>query len=123
DRGNEKIAHMYEPAHPAVFRLIRQVVRAAKAARIPCALCGEMAGDPLFTEILVGLGIDSLSMSAVSIPTVRVEVANIRMRVAKRFARRVLKMGSESAIKKLLHKRYKSRHTLSRILGRQEDEE
>jgi hypothetical protein len=59
----------------------------------------------------------------VSIPTVRVEVANIRMRVAKRFARRVLKMGSESAIKKLLYKRYKSRHTLSRILGRQEDEE
>jgi phosphotransferase system enzyme I (PtsI) len=123
DRGNEKIAHMYEPAHPAVLRLIRQTVRAAKAARIPCGLCGEMAGDPLFTEILVGLGVDSLSMSAVSIPTVRVEVANIRMRVAKRFARRVLKMGSESAVKKLLYKRYKSRHTISRLLGRQEDKD
>jgi len=123
DRANEKIAHMYEPAHPAVLRLIRQVVRAARAARIPCGLCGEMAGDPVFTEILVGLGIDSLSMSAVAIPVVRVEVANIRMRVARRFARRVLKMGSESAIKKLLYKRYKSRHTLSRVLGRQNNNE
>jgi len=123
DRANEKIAHMYEPAHPAVLRLIRQVVRAARAARIPCGLCGEMAGDPVFTEILVGLGIDSLSMSAVAIPVVRVEVANIRMRVARRFARRVLKMGSESAIKKLLYKRYKSRHTLSRVLGRQNNDE
>ncbi|MFO7974471.1 MAG: phosphoenolpyruvate--protein phosphotransferase [Candidatus Hydrogenedentota bacterium] len=123
DRGNDKIAHMYDPAHPAVLRLIRQVVRAAKTARIPCALCGEMAGDPLFAEILVGLGVDALSMSAVSIPIVRAEVANIRLRVAKRFARRVLKMGSESAIKKLLYKRYKSRHTISRVLGRQENEE
>jgi phosphotransferase system enzyme I (PtsI) len=119
DRANEKIAHMYEPAHPAILRLIRHVVRAAKAARIPCGICGEMAGDPVFTEILVGLGIDSLSMSAVSIPMVRAEIANIRMNVAKRFARRVLKMGSESAIKKLLYKRYKSRHTLSRVLGRE----
>lgn len=123
DRANEKIAHMYEPAHPAVLRLIRQAVRAAAAARIPCGLCGEMAGDPVFTEILAGIGVDSLSMSAVSIPMVRAEVANIRMRVAKRFARRVLKMGSESAIKKLLYKRYKSRHTLSRVLGREDGDE
>ncbi len=123
DRANEKIAHMYEPAHPAVLRLIRQAARAAAAARIPCGLCGEMAGDPVFTEILVGIGVDSLSMSAVSIPMVRAEVANIRMRVAKRFARRVLKMGSESAIKKLLYKRYKSRHTLSRVLGREDGDE
>jgi phosphotransferase system enzyme I (PtsI) len=114
---------MYEPAHPAILRLIRQVVRAAKTARIPCGLCGEMAGDPVFTEILLGLGVDSLSMSAVSIPLVRAEVANIRMRVAKRFARRVLKMGSESAIKKLLYKRHKSRHTLSRVLGREHEED
>jgi phosphotransferase system enzyme I (PtsI) len=123
DRANEKIAHMYEPAHPAILRLIRQVVQAAKSARIPCGLCGEMAGDPVFTEILVGLGVDSLSMSAVSIPVVRAEIANIRMNVAKRFARRVLKMGSESAIKKLLYKRYKSRHTLSRVLGRENSHE
>src|SRR5690606_28802713 len=55
DRVNEKIAHMYEPGHPAVLRMIRRTIKAAGAANIPCAVCGEMAGDPVFTELLIGL--------------------------------------------------------------------
>jgi phosphoenolpyruvate-protein phosphotransferase (PTS system enzyme I) len=117
DRSNERIAHMYDPAHPAILRMINQTVKASKAAKIPCGICGEMAGDPIFTEVLLGLGVDSLSMSAVSIPAVRAEIANIRLQLARRLARRVLAMGSATEIKKLLHKRFRSRRTFESSLS------
>jgi phosphotransferase system enzyme I (PtsI) len=71
DRGNEKITSMYEPFHPAVLRLIRIVVENAHNAGIPVGMCGEMAGDPLAAVILLGLGLDELSMSAFSIPEIK----------------------------------------------------
>ncbi len=110
DRGNEKIAHMYEPAHPAILRMIAQTVKAAKAAGIPCALCGEMAGDPIFTELLVGLGVDSLSMSSVSIPVVRAQIAGARLSLARRFARRVLSASTSVETLRMLGERYRSRN-------------
>jgi len=109
DRVNEKIAHMYEPAHPAVLRMIRQTAEMAKKARIPCGLCGEMAGDPMFTELLLGLGVNSLSMSPVAIPFVRAEISNIRLALARRFAKRVLAASTVSEIRALLWQRYKRR--------------
>ena len=57
DRGDEQVAHLYNPLHPAVLRLIQFAVEAALRARIPVSLCGEMAGDPRFTALLLGLGI------------------------------------------------------------------
>ncbi len=112
DRVNEKIAHMYEPAHPAVLRMIRRTLKAAREAKIPCAVCGEMAGDPVFTELLVGLGVSSLSMSAVAIPPVRTEIASIRYSQAKRFAARIMKMGSVAEIREAIHKRYTHRRAM-----------
>lgn len=112
DRVNEKIAHMYEPGHPAVLRMIRRTIKAAGAANIPCAVCGEMAGDPVFTELLIGLGITSLSMSAVAIPAVRAEIASVRYSQAKRFAARIMRMGSVSEIRDTLHKRYAQRRSM-----------
>jgi phosphotransferase system enzyme I (PtsI) len=109
DRVNEKIAHMYEPAHPAILRMIRHTAQAAKKARIPCSLCGEMAGDPLFTEVLLGLGVDALSMSAVAIPTVRYQVARIRMSAARRFARQLMTLSSVAEVRRLLNQRMKER--------------
>ena len=124
DRVNEKIAHMYEPAHPAILRMIRSTIKAAKEAHIPCSLCGEMAGDPLFTELLVGLGIDSLSMSAVAIPTVHAEIAEIKIRTARRFADRVLASTSVQQVRQHLERRYKKRGALERYLSqaRQDNE-
>jgi len=71
DRSNEHLAPMYQPLHPAVLRSLRQVVEAAHRAGIPACICGEMAADPLYVPILLGLGFDELSMNASSIPRVK----------------------------------------------------
>jgi len=71
DRVNEYVAHLYQPLHPAVLRMIRQVVDAGHAAGIPVAMCGEMAGDARSAPLLLGLGLDSLSMNPLAIPRVK----------------------------------------------------
>jgi phosphotransferase system enzyme I (PtsI) len=109
DRANEHVAHMFEQSHPAVLRMLRSTIKAAKDANIPVSVCGEMAGDPVYTELFIGLGVDELSMSPVSIPVVRAEVANARTNMAKRFARKVLGLGSISDVKTQLRKRYDKR--------------
>ncbi len=71
DRVNEHVAHLYQPLHPAVLRMVRQVVEAGHAAGIPVAMCGEMAGDPKMVPLLIGLGVDHFSMNALAIPQVK----------------------------------------------------
>ena len=71
DRVNEYVAHLYQPLHPAVLRMIRQVVDAGHAGGIPVAMCGEMAGDARAVPLLLGLGLDSLSMNPLAIPRVK----------------------------------------------------
>ncbi len=71
DRGNERIAYLYEPFHPGVLRLIKVVIDHAHEIGIPVTMCGEMAGDPMASVILLGLGLDIYSMSAFSIPEVK----------------------------------------------------
>ncbi len=71
DRLNERVAHLYQPAHPAVLRLIKQVIDAAHNANIWVGICGEAAGDIRLTPIFLGLGVDELSMGSVSIPRVK----------------------------------------------------
>ena len=77
DRINEHMAYMYEPYHPAVIRMIQQVVKAARDAGIKVSLCGEMAGDPFCASILLGIGIDELSMNAWSIPLIKKVIRSI----------------------------------------------
>ena len=71
DRGNERVARLYQPTHPGVLRLIDMTVKAARRHGIWVGVCGEMAGDPLMTALLLGLGIDELSMVPSSIPMVK----------------------------------------------------
>lgn len=71
DRTNEHLSHLYEPLHPAVLRSLKMVTDAAHAADIKVCMCGEMAGDPTYLPILLGLGFDELSMNAPSIPRVK----------------------------------------------------
>ena len=71
DRGNEQVAYLYQPAHPAVIKLIDMTVAAAKARGIPVAVCGESAADPVLAALWIGLGVSSLSMGASGIPVVK----------------------------------------------------
>jgi phosphotransferase system enzyme I (PtsI) len=71
DRSNEQLSEYFQPLHPAVLRSLHRVVEVAHAAGIDACICGEMAGDPLYLPILLGLGFDELSMSAASIPRVK----------------------------------------------------
>ncbi|MDA8413359.1 MAG: phosphoenolpyruvate--protein phosphotransferase [Desulfobacteraceae bacterium] len=71
DRSNEHLAEFFQPLHPAVLRSLRRVVEAAHTAGIDACICGEMAGDPLYLPILLGLGFDELSMGSASIPRVK----------------------------------------------------
>ncbi len=109
DRVNEKIAHMYEPAHPAILRMIRQTARAARLAKIPCGICGEMAGDPMFTELLIGLGVDSLSMSAIALPVVKGVITRTRLSAAKRLAKSALAESSVAGVRRILEQRMNER--------------
>ncbi len=94
DRGNEKITSMYEPFHPAVLRLIRIVVENAHEAGIPVGMCGEMAGDPLAAVILMGLGLDELSMSAFSIPEIKKIIRSTTIMEAEEFLGTLMEMKS-----------------------------
>ncbi len=71
DRVNEKVADLYQPTHPAILRLIRGCVESAHNNGIWCGVCGEMAGDPLYVPLLIGMGVDELSVGAASLPRVK----------------------------------------------------
>jgi phosphotransferase system enzyme I (PtsI) len=79
DRLNEKIAHLYEPTHPGVVRLIKWTADAAHRAGIWCGLCGEMASEPALTPLLLGLGVDELSTAPPLVPQVKFLIRNLKM--------------------------------------------
>jgi phosphotransferase system enzyme I (PtsI) len=78
DRGNEQVAHLYQPLHPAVLRMLQHVVNVGKAAGIPVGLCGESAADPGLVPVTVGLGFDSLSMPSFAMARVRWVLRRVR---------------------------------------------
>jgi len=105
DRGNERVATLYKPAHPAVLRLINTVIKAGKNAGIKVAMCGEMSGDVMFTILLVGLGLQDLSTAPSVIPEIKQIIRSISAKEAKQIARRALKFQtSEEAIDYLIEK-------------------
>ncbi|MBI5393809.1 MAG: phosphoenolpyruvate--protein phosphotransferase [Verrucomicrobia bacterium] len=98
DRVNERVAHLYAPTFPAVLRLIKMVVDAARAHKIWVGVCGEMAGDPLLVPLLLGLGADELSMSAVSLPLVKFVVRAMNLSDAQALADRALRSQSPGEV-------------------------
>jgi phosphotransferase system enzyme I (PtsI) len=110
DRGNERIAYLYEPFHPAVLRLIKVVVDHAHDMGIPVAMCGEMAGDPLASVILLGLGLDGFSMSAFSIPEVKKIIRTVSLWEAEELVGTISEMRSvveiDDYVNNWMHERF-----------------
>ena len=106
DRGNEKVSEWFRPAHPAVLRLIKQVVDEAKRVGKEVGICGEMAADPIFSFFFVGIGLDELSMSPVAIPEIKDIVRNIYHREAVEIASQVLESTSSSQVELVLKRHF-----------------
>jgi phosphotransferase system enzyme I (PtsI) len=102
DRGDEQVAHLYNPLHPAVLRLIQFTTEAALRNRIPVSLCGEIAGDPRYTALLVGLGIRELSMAPIKLPRVKARVRAIELRAAATRAQQIMDQSDPTRISALL---------------------
>ena len=92
DRTNDKIAHLYNPTHPGIIRSIRQVIVAAHKAGIHVGICGEMAGEPDFVPLLLGLGVDELSASAPLIPQVKYLIRRLKIEESRALAEQALTM-------------------------------
>jgi phosphotransferase system enzyme I (PtsI) len=102
DRGDERVAYLYNPLHPAVLRLIQFAIEAALRARIPVSVCGEMAGDPRYTALLLGLGIRELSMAPGNIARVKRRIRHLDLLAAQRRARAIMDQMDEARIASLL---------------------
>lgn len=98
DRTNERVAQLYTPADPSILRLIRGVIHDGRRENVSISLCGEMAGDPLFTILLVGMGLRMLSMAASNVPRVKKIIRSITMADAERVKRRVLSFETEREV-------------------------
>ena len=98
DRVNPNVAHLYQPTHPAILKLIHQVVCAAHAQRIPVAVCGQMAASPELVPLLIGLGVSELSISPSAVPMIKDVIRNLRLPECKALAKEALRGGTTEHI-------------------------
>lgn len=104
DRGDDQVAELYNPLHPAVLRLIQFTAAAALRARIPVSLCGEMAGDPHLSPLLLGLGLRELSMAPQRLPEVKQRIRALTMGAAAALAEQIMAKSDEQEIAQLVLK-------------------
>jgi len=90
DRVNDRVAHLYEPSHPAVIRTLRMILESAHEHRKPVSICGEMAGDPIYVSLLLGLGADDLSMTPTLMPEIKYLVRHFEIERARSLAQELL---------------------------------
>jgi phosphotransferase system enzyme I (PtsI) len=90
DRGNEMVADLFQDLHPALLRMIKMTIDAGKKQGIEVGMCGEMAGDPIATVILLGLGLDQFSVSPLMLPEIKKIVRSISFADAQLFAQEML---------------------------------
>jgi phosphotransferase system enzyme I (PtsI) len=120
DRGNRHVAHLHQPLHPAILRMIKRTCDAAREKGIKTYMCGEMAGEPLFAPILLGLGVDELSMNPQAIPQVKNAIRSISTADVRGFLDQVMQMTTPEAVQELLEDAFD--HVLSTIEPMQEEQ-
>ena len=106
DRGNRHVAHLYQPLHPAILRIIKYVCDAAREKGIKTYMCGEMAGEPLYAPILLGLGVDELSMNPQVIPLVKNAIRSIGASDVEAFLHSVMKMARADEIEAFVSEKF-----------------
>jgi phosphotransferase system enzyme I (PtsI) len=98
DRVNEHVAHLYHPLHPSILRLIKQTVDSAHRTGLRVSLCGAMAGEPILTVVLVGLGLDELSMPPLALPLVKQMIRRTSYEEARKLVSQLLEMATVEEI-------------------------
>lgn len=106
DRGNFEVAHMYQPLHPAILRMLRHVADIAQKNHLKLYICGEMASEPLYVPLLLAMGFGELSMNPQSIPIVKRMVRSISLEDCKQFLKQVLKPTEIAIINDMVQKKY-----------------
>jgi phosphotransferase system enzyme I (PtsI) len=102
DRQDEHVGYLYHPLHPAILRILRQIVGAARAAGKPVAMCGDMAGDPLFAWVLLGIGLRDLSMAPRQIPLVKSIIRATRLADAEALVEKASALSTETEVEELV---------------------
>jgi phosphotransferase system enzyme I (PtsI) len=102
DRGDSEVSALYDPLHPAVLRLVQFATEAALRMRMPVSVCGEIASNPSFIKLLIGLGLRSFSMNASAVPRVKQAVRALDIDDCTRFARRVMEQSDPAAIRAMV---------------------
>ena len=108
DRGNRNVAYLYNPISPAVLRLLKHVAEAAKRNNIPVFMCGEMAGEGIYTPILVGMGFEELSTTPQTIPVIKNAIRMLNVEQAKKFVDELLELTTTHQIERLMESTYGS---------------
>jgi len=106
DRNNKEVAHLYQPLHPAILRMLQHVMDVSKKKNVPVSICGEMGGEPLYIPILLGLGFNELSMNPKSIPAIKSMIRSMNVSETKTFMEKVLNQNTAGDISSLLHAQF-----------------
>jgi phosphotransferase system enzyme I (PtsI) len=106
DRGNRKVAHLYQPFHPAILRMLKYVTDVARDHGLKVSVCGQMAGDPVNIPILLGFGIDNLSMNPQSIPVIKSVIRSLKVEDARMFIKEALKEKTDAGVTELVMSTY-----------------
>lgn len=107
DRTNNALSDLYTPTHPSILRLIRFIVSEANHHGIPVTVCGEVAADPRFAPLLLGLGVHELSVASRYLPTIKNVIRNTSIVAASKLAEQALSLSSAAEIEKLIHREYR----------------
>ena len=102
DRGNEKVAYLYEPGHPAVLKLIDQVIKVAHENKISVGMCGEMSAEPMFALLLLGMGLDKFSVSPPQVPIIKELINNVTFKDANELVAKALGLPTAKEVEKYL---------------------